>query len=73
MSSGLPIDRFTFINPDLTVHLLRQPVGEWIGMRSASYYGTATSSTGAAFAESALYDSTGRIGRSVQSLILDER
>ena len=73
VSSGLPLERFTFINPDLTVHLLRPPVGEWIGMRSASYYGTATNSTGAAFAESALYDSTGRIGRSVQSLILDER
>lgn len=73
VSGGLPFERFTFINPDLTVHLLRPPVGEWIGMRSASYYGTAIDSTGAGFAESALYDGAGRIGRSVQSLFLDER
>jgi hypothetical protein len=73
VSGGLPFDRFTFINPDLTVHLLRAPVGEWIGMRSASHYGTPAASSGAGFAESALFDSDGRLGRSVQSLILDER
>jgi hypothetical protein len=73
VSGALPFDRFTFINPDLTVHLLRPPVGEWIGMRSASYYGTATESTGAGFAESALYDTDGRLSRSVQSLIIDQR
>jgi hypothetical protein len=73
VSGGLPFERFTFINPDLTMHLLRPPVGEWIGMRSASHYGTATDSTGAGFAESALYDAAGRLGRSVQSLLLDER
>jgi hypothetical protein len=73
VSGGLPFERFTFINPDLTVHLLRGPIGEWIGMRTASYYGTSTGSTGSGFAESALYDGAGRLGRSVQSLILDER
>ena len=73
VSSGLPFEEFTFINPDLTMHLSRAPVGEWIGMRSASHYGTASASTGAGFAESALYDADGRLGRSVQSLILDER
>lgn len=73
VSGGLPYDRYTYINPDLTVHLMRPPVGEWIGMRSASYYGTATGSSGAGFAESALFDADGRLGRSVQSLILDER
>ena len=73
VSGGLPFERFTYINPDLTVHLLRPPVGEWIGMRSESVYGTTTSSTGAGFAESALFDADGRLGRSVQSLILDER
>ena len=73
VSGGLPFDRFTFINPDLTVHLLRPPVGEWIGLRAASHYGTDAASTGAGFAESALFDVEGRLGRSVQSLILDER
>ena len=73
VSGGLPFEQFTFINPDLTVHLLRTPAGEWIGMRTASHYGTASTSTGAGFAESALYDAEGRLGRSVQSLIIDER
>lgn len=73
VSAGLPFERFLYINPDLTVHLLRDPVGEWIGMRSASHYGTADHSVGAGFAESALYDADGRVGRSVQSLLLDER
>ncbi len=72
VSGGIPFDRFTFINPDLTIHLLRQPVGEWVGLRSESYYGT-MQSTGAGFAESALYDAEGRLGRSVQSLLIDER
>lgn len=73
VSSGLPFDRFTFINPDLTVHLLRPPVGEWIGMRTESHYGTSFMSSGAGFAESALYDNDGRLGRSVQSLIINDR
>ncbi len=51
------------------------------GRRSASgsawsatrVYGTDTMSTGAGFAESALYDADGRVGRSVQSLFVDPR
>ncbi len=73
VSRGLDAERFLFINPDLTVHLIRQPVGEWIGMRTASYYGVDDRSTGAGMAESALYDAHGRLGRSVQSLFVDPR
>lgn len=73
VSTGLPFDRFTFINPDLTVHLLRPPVGEWIGMRSSSRYGLDGESTGAGLAESALFDTQGRVGRSLQSLLLEPR
>ncbi|MGB0113041.1 MAG: thioesterase family protein [Ilumatobacteraceae bacterium] len=73
VSSGLPYEQFTFINPDLTVHLLRPPVGEWIGMRTATHYGDLDASTGAGFAESALFDDTGRVGRSVQTLVIDAR
>ena len=42
-------------------------------MRSASFYGAGDRTTGAGFAESALYDAAGRVGRSVQSLFLDAR
>jgi hypothetical protein len=58
-----------FVNPDLTVHLARPPQGEWIGLRST----TLPSSDGIGMAESALHDAAGRFGRSVQSLLLDDR
>jgi hypothetical protein len=61
--------RLTFINPDLTIHLLRMPVGEWVCLRSVMV----TGDTGTGMAESALFDERGRIGRAVQSLLLDRR
>ena len=69
VSGALPWDEFVFINPDLTVHLLREPVGEWIGLDSRSHYAPEATR----FAESALYDGSGRVGRSVQSLFIDRR
>ena len=62
-------DPWLFINPDLTVHLLREPVGEWLCLASR----TLPSSGGVGLAESALYDRDGRVGRSVQSLLLERR
>lgn len=73
VSSALDYEKFLFINPDLTVHFARPPVGEWIGMVSHSRYGTDTMSMGTGFAESELYDTDGRLGRSVQSLFVEAR
>ncbi len=73
VSSAIDHERFLYINPDLTMHLARPPEGEWIGMASHSLYGTPTASTGSGFAESALHDERGRVGRSVQSLFVDPR
>lgn len=56
-----------FINPDLTVHLWREPVGEWVGLESVMR----TSDTGVGLSDSALWDLHGRIGRGNQSLLLD--
>lgn len=69
LSWVLPPERWLFVNPDLSVHLFRLPEGQWIGMRSTTLPGGA----GIGLAETALYDVGGRIGRSVQSLLLDER
>ncbi|MEO5723685.1 MAG: thioesterase family protein [Ilumatobacteraceae bacterium] len=60
---------YTFINPDLSVHLLRPPQGEWIGLQARSHYGP----FGAGIAEGALFDELGRCGRSVQSLFIVSR
>lgn len=65
----LPFETHTFVNPDLTVHLLRPPRGEWIGMQTRTHVGP----DGYGLAESALHDVHGRVGRSVQSLLLDTR
>lgn len=69
VSRVLPWDRYLFINPDLTVHLARPATGEWIGIRAITRIGT----EGAGLAESALFDESGRIGRSLQSLFVTPR
>jgi hypothetical protein len=72
VSGALAFEEYSYINPDLTMHLIRPPIGQWVGMRSASYYGSGNVSTGAGLAESALYDEDGRLGRSLQSLLIDK-
>lgn len=69
VSHVLPMDRYLFINPDLTVYAYRQPVGEWMCLESRTHHGPA----GVGLAESALYDADGHVGRSAQSLLLDRR
>lgn len=60
-------DGWIYINPDLTIHLHRLPVGEWVGLDAESRF----EPNGVGMAESALHDQRGRIGRSVQSLLVD--
>lgn len=69
VSAVLALDRYTFINADLSIHLLRPPVGPWIGLASTSWFGP----EGAGVAETELADASGYLGRSVQSLVLDQR
>jgi len=59
-------EALTFINPDLTIYLERAPEGEWICIDAESRL----HGHGIGLAESALYDQRGRIGRSVQSLLV---
>jgi hypothetical protein len=67
VSSPLSFEDWLFINPDLTVHLSRSPMGEWVGLDSH----TMAESQGIGIAESRLWDEEGPIGRSVQSLMID--
>lgn len=67
ISGMLEHGRYVFINPDLTVHLHRLPEGEWVCLESTTHLGA----DGVGLAESALYDERGRVGRSVQSLLID--
>jgi len=61
--------RYTFINPDLTIVLHRLPVGEWVALDARSF----PEDAGIGLAESELSDERGRIGRALQTIILDER
>ena len=65
----LPFEEWIFLNPDLTLHLARPPAGEWVGLDAL----TLPSDRGMAMAESAVFDEQGRLGRAVQSLLLQRR
>lgn len=67
VSREVPFQGWLFINPDLTVHLHRPPEGEWVCLDSRTHLGGG----GTGLAESALFDERGRLGRSVQSLLID--
>jgi len=61
--------RMTFINPDLTIYVQRLPVDEWVLVDARTWL----EPHGTGMTEGGLYDRTGRIGRSLQSLIVEAR
>jgi hypothetical protein len=69
ISAELDYRRFVFVNVELTVHLERMPVGEWICVDGV----TLAQPTGVATAESVLFDRQGRIGRAAQTLVVSAR
>ena len=58
-----------FINPDLTLYVEREPVGEWIALAAE----TRIPADGIGLAESVLYDERGRVGRATQALLVTPR
>lgn len=69
ISAVLPWDRFIFINPDLTLYIDRQPMGEWICLEAQ----TRIVPGGIGISESLLYDERGRVGRATQTLVVARR
>jgi hypothetical protein len=67
ISSALPFGEWRFINPDLTIHLQRLPEGEWVCLDAVTW----PEGQGLGLAESELFDESGRVGRSLQSLLLE--
>lgn len=60
---------YLFINTELSVHLFRLPVGEWLCLDAVSRI----EPNGVGMAESILWDEVGRIGRGNQSLLVAPR
>jgi hypothetical protein len=69
ISSSLPFEEFTFVNADLSVHVFRLPVDEWVQIDSA----TSAADDGVGLAVSDLLDRTGLLGRACQTLVLARR
>jgi hypothetical protein len=66
IAPAVPWEGHTFINPDLTVFVEREPVDEWVALEAV----TRVQRGSAAIAESTIWDRHGRIGRAVQTLLV---
>ncbi|MCX4511770.1 thioesterase family protein [Streptomyces sp. NBC_01619] len=69
ISNVLDFRRHVFVNADLTVHLHRHPVGEWVCVEAR----TSVDPAGIGLADARLHDEKGPIGRSAQSLFISPR
>lgn len=69
VSSRLDIRKWYAINTDLTVHLHRPPVGEWVGMDARTTIGP----DGVGLATSVVHDVEGPVGTTAQALFVRER
>lgn len=69
VSNVLDFNRHLFVNADLTVHLVRYPVGEWVCLQAV----TTVDGSGIGLTDTALHDEFGQIGRAVQSLFVSPR
>ena len=69
VSFVLPFEEWLFINPDLTVHVAREPSGEWICLDAA----TTVSDRGFGLAASGLFDRDGLVARGAQALYVAPR
>jgi Acyl-CoA thioesterase C-terminal domain/Acyl-CoA thioesterase N-terminal domain len=68
VSAALDFRAWRFVNPDLTVYLLRYPAGEWVALEAST-----TAADGIGLADTTLHDEQGPIGRSAQALFVDRR
>ena len=69
LSSELDLTQWHFINPELTVHVAREAVGEWICLDAA----TTITPGGAGLATSVLSDEQGAVAVGAQSLLVAPR
>lgn len=68
ISVALDLAHYTFVNPDLTVVLGREPASEWIALDARTTFGP----DGIGIADTLLLDERGSFGRGVQSLIVEK-
>jgi hypothetical protein len=69
VSTALDLKTWSFINGDLTLSLVRLPIGDWILVNAETSLGP----DGGGMATARLADRIGYFGRAAQSLIIDRR
>jgi hypothetical protein len=69
ISRVVDFDRYLFVNTDLSVHLHREPVGEWVLLDARTHL----EAHGAGLARSILSDERGQLGLAAQSLFVASR
>jgi hypothetical protein len=60
---------YLFVNPDVTLYLHREPVGDWLGMESVAHQ----HETGIGVTDTTLFDTTGPVGHVNQAQLLEHR
>lgn len=59
-------EQVSFVNPDLTIVLHRDPIGDWLGSQSVGYW----EPNGQGLADALLFDEQGVVGRAMQTILL---
>jgi hypothetical protein len=67
--NALDFARFTSINPDLSLHVLREPRGEWLGIAARSEI----EADGVGQSQATLFDAEGPVARALVSLLVERR
>ncbi len=69
VSAALDPAAWGFLNTELTVHVLRPPVGEWVCLDAGTILGPGS----VGVASSSVYDERGLVARSAQALLVARR
>jgi hypothetical protein len=67
VGNPLPWTNARAINPELSIHVHREPQGEWVCLDSGGF----VESHGVGMAETRLFDERGPVGRAVQTLLVE--
>lgn len=67
VGAALDFATWSFLNPELTVHLARQPEGEWVAVEA----GTLLSRSGTGVATTRLWDRSGVVGQASAALLVE--
>jgi acyl-coenzyme A thioesterase PaaI-like protein len=69
VSAELDVAHWRFLNTELTVHVLRPPVGDWVCLEAETTLGSGS----VGVAASRVYDERGLVARSAQALLVTRR